>query len=1673
MVSQSFQIVNWYTTDIEVDQSDDSDDGESHPNNEDKSKYVIKLFGVDENGSPISVSVMDFTPHFYVKVDKLWSMSDRNNFKSVVIKKMGKYQNSLMDVVPIRKKDFWGFTNNEEFWFVRLRFKNHRGMKMAARIISGLNYTIAGQRKFTLYESNIEPFLRFAHLQNIQPAGWVEISKFHPTTDVLSTKCKTDIQTSWKHVHPIEKEAIAPLNVASFDLECMSSDGDFPVASKNYQKMATDIYNMFHDLKKKRYDDYDVKKNIVDYFCNLFEKKLIVSKVLVKTTDLANKLNMHMDHMCSIIQGDRNIMDREFNDVFLGNFKKNNKVFYGKNPEIENKRLQQLEEKLLKKPDQYLKLHKTKKDEGLTSTALRKYMNACLVNCFTEYEDIRKKDGELEDNLEILIKVLFGDKDGVISVLTKYLNEFMPPLEGDEIIQIGTTYHRYGDSEVGQKVIFTLNTCDKIEGIDVRECKTEEDMIMQWAELIETSDPDIITGYNIFGFDFSYIYERSKELGINREFCATLSRIKEVSDDRVKIGQYKEAKLSSSAMGDNLMKYIEMEGRTHIDLMKVVQREHKLDSYKLDAVASHFMKMNKHDVSPQDIFNMFKKTAKDRAIVADYCIQDCALCNKLMMKLEIIANNVGMANVCSVPFGWIFMRGQGVKIFSLVAKECKENGFLVPVIHKIEREDMTEDELKEDDEGYEGAIVLEPKTGIYIDTPVTVLDYASLYPSSMISENISHDAIVLDDKYGDIPGLKYEDIAYDLYEQDGDEKKKIGEKVCRFVQPPNGEKGVIPNILNNLLQQRKLTRKKIGLQKVVMKDGNEYEGFFNKETGKLVDIDGTAHVLDVDGVSSSGDLYNNFQKAVLDGLQLAYKVTANSLYGQLGSKMSPLFLKPLAACTTATGRNMIMKAKEFMEKEYNAHTVYGDSVSGDTPLLIRFPNGVVDIRTIETLSDEWKPYKEFAKEGSQKEQAVFPAQVWTEGEWSPIARVIRHRTTKKMYRVNTFRGCVDVTEDHSLVGVNGDMIKPGECIIGETDILHTFPTEFKEFDIPTEAFNHNNGDWMWDMFPDMYKCTHCFEKYDIGMYYVEECKRGTKGGKKTHHRRVRTCKLCIKERSCKRRGVEFDGLIHDKVLRYKVEPHVITKEEAWVWGLFFGDGSCGDYDCESGVKRTWAINNSNMMFLDKAKKWLENVEPSNVVTFKQLDTIASSGVYKLVAQGSPAYMVEKYRALFYDKDDFKKVPTIILNATQEIKLWFMKGYLTADGTKREMSEGKWDFACKGKIGAQGLFYLMKSVGFKDIRVNIQFDHENTYWIRNIIDPHYLRKSGDKVMKIQELPETTEDMFVYDIETTEGVFHGGVGEVLLKNTDSLFLTFPDHLKDENGNKLLGKAAIQRSIDIGIEASKKFKPLLKAPHDLEYEKIFAPMILFSKKRYCANKYEFDVNKFKQNSMGIALKRRDNANIVKYIYGGAIDIILNKHDIKESITFLKKSLNELIAGKFPLEELVITKTLKAHYKDPDKIAHKVLAERIKERSPGNAPQVNDRIPYIYVRVEEGSSRSKVKVLQGDRIEHPEYIREKKLKPDYAFYLTNQVMNPVLQLYALVLEQLDGYKKSESYWDEIRKQFEREDRSSKQIKEKIQDMREMEAKKILFDPILLKLEHEKTGQTQLTDYFKVLPSS
>ena len=1150
--------------------------------------YSLLIYGTSAIGATYCVNVKSFIPYFYIKPPENWEELNKNAFKAKVdelndilvndtyksrFNNNGVWNEYNKKIIPrslethfvsmkiVKKKDFWGFTNDKIFRFLKVSVKS-------LKLYNNLKYYFKSLEKndFKMYETNIDPFLKYIHTQNIKPCDWVRIDKGNYEIGEDVSRCDYNIETEYKNIMPIQVNKIAPLLITSFDIECSSSHGDFPVAKKNYSKVAQDLA-----LIAKLGYKY-TSENIIEWLQTIYlEDAIIDSAKDIKINRIYTKNKLATNYISSI--------------------------------------------PLKIEPH----IHKIIDILNIIASSIKKSTDEKKDN-----DDINDNDNDngCDDDDDDDMK---GNKMTVRELnahelkLTDILTNTLVPLEGDKIIQIGTTVHIYGSDNIVYKNIITLNSCDKIEGCDVEHYDTEKDVLIKWKELMNNLNSDIITGYNIFGFDMEYIWQRATELNIIENFSIGFGRLITRKASLV------ELKLSSSALGDNILRYIDIDGTVLIDLLKVMQRDQKLDSYKLDNVASIFLGDNKNDLKPQEIFEKFKGNSEDRCVIAKYCIQDCCLVNRLIHKLKILENNIGMGNVCLVPLNFLFRRGQGIKIFSLIAKECMERDYLIPTI-KSYRENM-----EELDCGYEGAVVLEPKEGIYLNEPIVVFDYGSLYPSSMISCNLSHDCYLMDEKYRvEDPNIEYKTISYDLYEGVGDKKKKTGEKDCVFIQYKDGRKGIIADVLDMLLKQRKNTRKKIEYKTITTNDGKLYAGICSNrgDCYEVYNIEANTKILiQKDNITDIKETYNIFEQDVLDALQVAYKVTANSLYGQIGAKTSSIYLKEIAACTTATGRNMIMLAKDYVERNYDAEVIYGD------------------------------------------------------------------------------------------------------------------------------------------------------------------------------------------------------------------------------------------------------------------------------------------------------------------------------------------------------------------------------------------------------------------------------------------------------TDSIFCKFP--LTDKNGNAVFGKEALQYAIDIGKDVEKHINvpEIMPNPQKLNYEKCLYPFILFSKKRYVGNLYETDITKYKQKSMGIVLKRRDNAQIVKKIYGGVINIILEKQDLDGSIVFIKDELSNLVYGKTSIKDIIITKSLRATYKDPSKIAHKVLADRIGARDPGNRPVVNERLPFVYIKTTgTGGGAGKATSLQGDRIEHPDYIEQNSLIPDYLHYITNQIMKPILQLYALCLEKLPGYDKCDEYWDAVDKALLEKPMYQNEIRRnnRINNLKLLMVKELLFDKFINILSEPKIAKVR-----------
>ena len=1092
--------------------------------------FVAYAFGVDAEGASVALRITGFKPFFYARAPDDWSDKRFETFAAAVAEEASsrRPRGPRVAYAMCQKRDMWGFANGETRRFARFTADNTSVFNRARRAFDkprrkprqtpdeharDVEAWLATDRGHVRpYEATVEPLLRLIHDRDLRSCGWVRIAAgAYKPDEGEGTSCARNYTAHVRNVMPDHAiMRLAPLRIASFDIECTSAHGDFPQAVKTYRKLAGDLY-----MARKT---ATTEAAVADLVADAFRRGDVVPKVPTPDAEVRGTLSR-----AGTARRLLDVMRGAAGDKSLADFVGAAAVL----------RLSTLHRDMLTVDDLVaarasIRFAPAGDDDAAerrraTLDALRAYLPRL----------VRKTGGGAGGAAAAAAAAAAADdgsddeggtattdpnKERALYLLNGVLTSVLPPLEGDAIINVSTTTHRFGvpGFESRHSIALAPRGLAEVADAVAVAARSEKEVLLAWAQHVAEVDPDVLCGWNIFGFDWEYVWDRAGELGVRDELAVAFSRLGSAP------ATFKRVWSSSSAMGDNYNRYLAIPGRMSVDLMKLVQRERQLDSYKLDSVAQEFLGEAKHDVSPQDIFRMFKGgRPEDLRTIAEYCVQDCALVNKLIAKFKTIENTSQMANVCSVPLSYIFMRGQGVKIYSLVVKTCAAQGVLVPTVRPCEnggctarpaydhvaswadrekRRDRRCAQCKlpgmtivlpgDDVEGdggegaadgdvpayaatdkYEGAIVLDPKPGMYLDDPIVVLDYNSLYPSSMISENLCHSTIVLDEaRYGAVQGATYNTVVVD----------GVPFKFCSSIQ------GMMPLILETLLRERKNTRKRMEYATLETADGRRHTGLpagVKDGVETLLDVSSGERVdVTLADVVKRADTYDAFEKAVLDGLQLSLKVTANSLYGQTGARTSAIHMKAIAACTTAVGRAHIIKAKAYVEEKFEGEVVYGDSVLPHTPLTLQVVDGhgeaivaALAARDVANVSAcvaskraiqraQWLPHPGLLKAGDQKEQYVPPAdgpgalRAWTHVGWARVRRVIRHVTAKAAYRVTVGGGgVVDVTEDHSLLRADGREVKPTELCAGDALLQAGAATKGARIAPPPKnALNHVN-----------------------------------------------------------------------------------------------------------------------------------------------------------------------------------------------------------------------------------------------------------------------------------------------------------------------------------------------------------------------------------------------------------------------------------------------------------------------------------------------------------------------------------------------------------------------------------------------------------------------------------------
>jgi DNA polymerase elongation subunit (family B) len=455
--------------------------------------------------------------------------------------------------------------------------------------------------------------------------------------------------------------------------------------------------------------------------------------------------------------------------------------------------------------------------------------------------------------------------------------------------------------------------------VDVDENKVESDtivikyqkeleLLIGFSNFIRKQDPDILVGFNILNYDLNYLIARA-------QFYSCFSSFAKLGCTSTKVGNIIPISWGSSARGKQNMQYIEAEGRMWFDLLPYIRMNYQFTNYKLKTCCSEILKTdNKDDLDIKDMFKYYRTGDKTGlAIALNYCTQDSNVLLKLWDKCLIWFDITETATTCCIPPFYIIEKAQQIRIVSQMLNYCIHNNIVLETnIHK------TPEGLQ-----YEGATVKEPIPGLYKN--VVPFDFASLYPTIIMAYNIDYSTIVTDENIPDnvCHLLEWEThMSCSCPKSDGTKPKKnkkgelkiiCGKFRLRWLKEMDTTyKGVIPTLIKNLIDARKNTRLKIEEYKNEIKKLKAIDGINqNSETNKKI-----------------SELYEMCD--VLDKRQLAFKVSANSMYGIMGASEGYLPFLNGAMSVTYVGRKSIRAASEYIEKEHKGKVIYNDTDSAYT-----------------------------------------------------------------------------------------------------------------------------------------------------------------------------------------------------------------------------------------------------------------------------------------------------------------------------------------------------------------------------------------------------------------------------------------------------------------------------------------------------------------------------------------------------------------------------------------------------------------------------------------------------------------------------------------------------------------------------------------------------------------------
>jgi DNA polymerase I len=333
----------------------------------------------------------------------------------------------------------------------------------------------------------------------------------------------------------------------------------------------------------------------------------------------------------------------------------------------------------------------------------------------------------------------------------------------------------------------------------------EKGMLERFTEIISDYDPDVLTGFNIVGYDLPYILKRMEKNSLRASFGRC--REKRVRDDLF-AGRHR----------------VNITGRIVADSFSMIRKGWNMKRYGLDFVSKELLGEEKKNVKKSEIGKFWRGGKDQFRMLTEYCLQDSALAMKLLLRLNLMDKYVALSKISGSLVNDILEGGETQRIEIYFLREFNREGYIIPTkVNGMKQEAGEEEEVEEQD--LKGGFVIEPKRGLH--NMVLVMDFKSMYPSLIRTYNICPTTLL------------------------------VGESDADSIQTPTGSRfvkkevrhGIVPRILENLMSERDKVkkdmkkadgkiRKALDMKQLALKVmANAFYGYFGYQRAKIYSVE--------------------------------------------------------------------------------------------------------------------------------------------------------------------------------------------------------------------------------------------------------------------------------------------------------------------------------------------------------------------------------------------------------------------------------------------------------------------------------------------------------------------------------------------------------------------------------------------------------------------------------------------------------------------------------------------------------------------------------------------------------------------------------------------------------------------------------------------------------------------